>query len=59
MNMEARGFGQPLFDLRMLVGGVVVADQMKRLVTRCFPVDLAQEEEPFGVAMALLAARDD
>ena len=51
--------GLPLLDLRMLVGGVVVADQVKRLVARRLAVDLAQEDEPFDVAMTLLAARDD
>jgi hypothetical protein len=45
MDMESWVLGEPLLDLRMLVGGVVVADQMQRLVRRRFPVDLAQEVE--------------
>ena len=32
MNMEARMLGEPFFDVRVLVGGVVVAHQMQRLV---------------------------
>ena len=59
MHMEPRVRGQPLLDLRMLVRGVVVADQMKGLVLRRFPVDLAQEIKPLAMTMALLAARDD
>src|SRR5207247_18651 len=59
MHMEPRVLGQPLLDLRMLVRGVVIADQMKGLVVRCFTVDLAQEIKPLGMTMARLAARDD
>ena len=56
MNMEAWVLGDPRLDLRMLVGRVVVADQMQRLALRRFTVDLAQEVEPLDMAMALLAA---
>src|SRR6266511_6010117 len=34
IHMEPRVLGQPLLDLRLLVRGVVVADQMQRLVRR-------------------------
>ena len=59
MHMEPRVLGQPLLDLRMLMRGVVVADQMKGLILRRFTIDLAQENEPLDMPMALLAARDD
>src|SRR6185503_4407941 len=59
MNMEAWVPGDPVLDLWMLVGRVVVADQMQRLALRRFTVDLAQEVEPLDMTMALLAARDD
>ena len=59
MNMEARMFGEPLFNVRMLVGRLVVADQMQRLVLRGLPIDLTQEREPLDMPMTLLATRDD
>ncbi len=43
----------------MLVHGVVVGDQMQRLVFGCLTIDLAQELQPLGVAMALLTLGDD
>ena len=39
--------------------GVVIADQMQRLVFRGLPVNLAQEIEPFSMAVVLLATGDD
>ena len=47
MNREARVFLQPFFHLGVFVCGVVIADQMQRLVFRGLPVNLAQEIEPF------------
>ena len=44
---------------RMLVRGVVVGDQMQRLVLGRLAVDLAQELQPLGVGVALLALADD
>ena len=57
MHMEPRVLGQPFFDLRMFVCGVVVADQMQRLVRWRFPVDLAQEVEPLYDDAAARTAR--
>ena len=57
--MNARMPGQPLLDLRMFVRGIVVADQVKRLGSWRFAINLAQEGEPLAMPMTLLAARDD
>ena len=46
---------QPSTYLRMLVGRVVIADQVQYFVLRGFPIDLAQELQPFSMPMALLA----
>jgi hypothetical protein len=45
---------QPFLHGRMFVRGVVVSDQMKRLVLGRFAVDLAQEFEPLAVSVAPL-----
>ena len=58
MDMEARMLFEPRLNVGMLVGGVVVADEMEVFVLRGFPVDLAQELQPLGVAVALGTARD-
>ena len=42
MDVEAGVFLQPLLDLGMLVGGVIVTDQMQGFIFRRFPVDLAR-----------------
>ena len=59
MNMKARMLGEPLLNVRMLVGSVVVADQMQCLVLRVLPIDLTQERKPLDMSMTLLATRDD
>ena len=59
VNGEAWMLCQPLLHLRMLVRGMVVADQMQRLLLRCLAVDVAQKGEPLVMPVALLAARDD
>ena len=58
MDMKAGVFLQLFFDLEMLVRRVVVADQMQVLGLGRFAVDLAQEIEPFDVAVTLRTARD-
>lgn len=45
------GMRQPLPDLGMFVGRVVVANQMQGFVFRRFALDLTQEFGPFGMAM--------
>ncbi len=55
MDVKARMLLQPRLDLGMLVRGVVVADQVQLLVLGRLAVDLAQEVEPFDMAMALRA----
>ena len=54
MHVEAGMLGQPSLDLRMLVGGIVVGDQMDRQVLRCFPVDFLEEGQPFLMPMYCL-----
>ena len=56
MNSEPGMLGKPRLDLRMLVGRIVITDQMKRHVWRHLTVDLAQEVEPLDMAVALRAA---
>ena len=51
--MKARVFGEPRFNMGMLVCGVVVTDQMQLLIWGRLPVDLAQEFQPFDVPVAL------
>ena len=41
--------GQPLLHGRMLVGGVVVGDQVQRLVLGRLAVDLTQELQPLDM----------
>jgi len=56
---ESRMLFQPRLHGRMLVRGVVVGDQMQRLVLGRFAVDLLEELQPLGMAVARLALRDD
>ena len=57
--MEARMFCQPRLDLGMLVGGVVVGDQMQVELLGRLGVDTAQEFQPFLMAVPLHAVADD
>lgn len=59
VHCKARVFLQPFFHLGMFVRGVVIADQVQRLVFWGFPVNLAQEIKPFGMMATLPAAGDD
>jgi len=54
MHVEARmfRFRKPSRDLGMLVGGVVVSDQMNRQTGGNFAVDGLEEGEPLLVPMA-------
>jgi hypothetical protein len=51
-------FFQPRLDLGMLVRCTVIANPMERLVPERFPIDLAQEAEPFARAVTLRTAGD-
>ena len=44
---------------RMFVRGVVIGDQMQRFVFGRLAIDLAQQFEPFDVAVTLLALGND
>jgi hypothetical protein len=59
VHVEARMLDQPSLYGRMLVRGVVVRDQMERLVLGRFAIDLAQELQPLDLGVALLALTDD
>ena len=59
VDVEARIFLLSLPNLGMLMRGIVVTDQMQFLVPGCLCVDLAQEPQPLGVAVALLALGND
>lgn len=58
MDMETRMLLQPLLDLGMLVRRIVVTDQMQGLALGRLPIDLAQEVEPFDMAVTLRAPGD-
>jgi len=55
MDVEARVFLQPLFHLEVLVRRIVVADQMQLFAFGRLALNLAQEVEPFNMAVALRA----
>ena len=59
MHVKARMLVKPRFDPRVLVGGVVVADQVQKFLCRRLAINLLEKGEPFAVTMALFAARYD
>ena len=59
MKLEARAVLGPPQDLRMLVGGVVVDDQMRLLIRRDFRLDVPQELKPFHMGLPLGGLADD
>ena len=59
VDVEARVPGQPPLDLRVVVGGVVVADEMHLEVCRYLPVDEGEERDPLLVPVARHACADD
>ena len=59
MQVKPRMFGQPASYLRVLVGAVVIDDQVQRQGGRRLPVDLPQKLQKLIVAMPLKTAPDD
>ena len=59
MQVKARPARQPGLDLGVLVGAVVVTDQVHIQVGRDLRLDVTQEGEKFLVPMALLALGQD
>ena len=59
MDVEARASLEPGFDLGVLMGGVIVDDQMQIEVLGRVAVDCAQETEELLMAMARHAFADD
>ena len=47
MHLEARPLVRPRAHLRMLVGGVIVGDQMQIDAARRLAIDLLEEAQPF------------
>src|SRR6266849_7865529 len=58
VEVKPRMLGHPRLHGRMLVGTVVVQDQMDVAPAGGLPLDLVQEGEKFGVRMAGLARLD-
>jgi hypothetical protein len=50
---------QPVLYHWVLVRGIVVSDQMQRLILGRLAVDLLEELQPLGVAVARLALGND
>ena len=59
VNVPARTAGEPGSDLGMLVGGVVVDDEMDVELSRHVGLDVTQEGEELLMAMAGFALGDD
>ena len=49
---------QPFLNIGVLVGGVVVSNQMQRLVLGRFAVNLLEKLQPLGVGVSVLALAD-
>ncbi len=59
MHVNARMALEPSLDLRMLVGGIVIRDQVQGFVLGDLSVEHPQKRQPFLVAMARQARGDD
>jgi len=58
MHVETRVLGKPSLDRWMLVGGVVVDDQMQVKMLGRFTVDLLEKLQPFLMPVLALDATD-
>ena len=59
VQVIARMFGQPRFDLGVLVGGVIIHDDMDIEPARDVSVDLFEEVQELDRPVALVAFADD
>src|SRR5262245_16956048 len=59
VNVESLVSLQPTLDLRMLVRGVVVDDEVQIEVWRRFRIDLLEEPDPLLVSMSRQTLGDD
>ena len=57
VRLEARVAGEPGLDLRMLMSGIVVLDQMDVEFLGRFAVDLLQKSQPFDMSVARTITR--
>src|SRR5918996_5586062 len=58
VQVEPRMILQPLAHLRVLVGAVVVHDQVDLSATGCLPIDALEKSDEFGMAVPRLAGSD-
>ena len=58
MHLETRALCEPRLDPRMLVGGVIVGDEVDIEALRRLPLDLLQEAQPFDMRVARFGAGD-
>jgi len=59
MHVKMWPFGEPLLHGRMLVGGLIVDDQMQLFLGRRLALDLPQKLQPLYMTVTLLALSDD
>src|SRR6201998_1610262 len=59
MQFEARMTRQPAFNDRMLMGGVIIQDDVDALAQRNFAVDLLEKFQPLAVGVFLGGVSDD
>src|ERR1700722_16684368 len=59
MQFEARMTRQPAFNDRMLMGGVIIKNDMDALAQRNFAVDLLEKFQPLAVSVFLGGVSDD
>src|SRR5580692_8117373 len=59
MQFEARMTRQPAFNDRMLVGGVIIQNDVDALAQRNFAVDLLEKFQPLAVGVFLGGVSDD
>lgn len=55
MHVESWMLVQPRLHSRVLLGGVIVGNQVQRLALGDLAINLAQQLQPFDVRVALLA----
>ena len=58
MHVESGVLGQPCFYLGMLVGCVIIGNQMDIQIFRCFPFDFLEERQPFLMPVLFGDSRD-
>ena len=57
--LEAVPVGDPTFDLGVLVGGVIVDDEMECEISRGFGIEMLEEGQPLVVRVARRGLAED